>query len=200
MVGEKTSVEGKIRKGYKRGGLLCLRKQTRLATAAHACNPSYFRGWDWDDHNLRPAWANSSRENMSKMTRAEWSRDWTQAVECLRCQYAALSSNPNSPKRKENRRVGGETRGSWVKGQCKGSKTLSQKQMKTKGLVACSMVEHLSSMKPWGPECNTQYHKKKKKKEEKERGRKENRCQDKNFIQESEFIKKNKMKIVKPKT
>jgi hypothetical protein len=27
---------------------------------AHACNPSYVGGWDWEDHGSKPAWAISS--------------------------------------------------------------------------------------------------------------------------------------------
>jgi hypothetical protein len=39
---------------------------------AHACNPSYLGGWDWEDQDLKPAWAESSQDphlqnNQSKM-------------------------------------------------------------------------------------------------------------------------------------
>jgi hypothetical protein len=33
---------------------------------AHACNPSYSGGTDQEDHGLKPAWANSLRDPISK--------------------------------------------------------------------------------------------------------------------------------------
>jgi hypothetical protein len=33
---------------------------------AHACNPSYSGGRDQEDHSLKPAWANSSPDRISK--------------------------------------------------------------------------------------------------------------------------------------
>jgi hypothetical protein len=34
---------------------------------AHACNPSYLGGRDQEDHSLKPAWANSSQDPVSKI-------------------------------------------------------------------------------------------------------------------------------------
>jgi hypothetical protein len=34
---------------------------------AHACNPSYLRGRDQEDHGLKPAWANNSWDSVSKI-------------------------------------------------------------------------------------------------------------------------------------
>jgi hypothetical protein len=36
------------------------------APVAHACNPSYSGGRDQEDGGLKPAWANSSRDPISK--------------------------------------------------------------------------------------------------------------------------------------
>jgi hypothetical protein len=33
---------------------------------AHACNPRYIRGRDQEHHGSKPAWANSSRDPISK--------------------------------------------------------------------------------------------------------------------------------------
>jgi hypothetical protein len=44
----------------------------------HACNPSYSGGRDQEDHGLKPAWANSSRDsilkkqNITKKEKVEW--------------------------------------------------------------------------------------------------------------------------------
>jgi hypothetical protein len=35
---------------------------------AHTCNPSYSRGRDQEDHSLKPVWANSSQDTISKNT------------------------------------------------------------------------------------------------------------------------------------
>jgi hypothetical protein len=61
---------------------------------AHACNPSYLE--DWENHGSRPAWANSPRDPISKITRAKRTRAGgvAQVVELLLCKCEALSSNP----------------------------------------------------------------------------------------------------------
>jgi hypothetical protein len=33
---------------------------------AHPCNPSYSGGRDQEDHSLKPAWANSSKDSILK--------------------------------------------------------------------------------------------------------------------------------------
>jgi hypothetical protein len=35
---------------------------------AHACNPSYSGGRDQEDYSLKPAWANSLRDPISKIS------------------------------------------------------------------------------------------------------------------------------------
>jgi hypothetical protein len=37
------------------------------APVAHACNPSYSGGRDQEEHSLKPAWANSSQNPISKI-------------------------------------------------------------------------------------------------------------------------------------
>jgi hypothetical protein len=36
------------------------------ALVAHTCNPSYSGGREQEDHDLKPAWANSSQDPISK--------------------------------------------------------------------------------------------------------------------------------------
>jgi hypothetical protein len=64
----------------------------------HACNPSYLGDWVQKDHSSRPAQASSSQEPIFKITRAKW----TGGVEHLLCKCEALSSNPNTIKKKKN--------------------------------------------------------------------------------------------------
>jgi hypothetical protein len=56
---------------------------------------------------LRPAWANSSQDPISKITRAKWTGGVTQAVELLLCKSKALSSNPSyqNNKKIKNKKV-----------------------------------------------------------------------------------------------
>jgi hypothetical protein len=63
----------------------------------HACNPSYLGDWVQKDHSSRPAQASSSHEPIFKITRAQW----TGGVEHLLCKCEALSSNPNTIKKKK---------------------------------------------------------------------------------------------------
>jgi hypothetical protein len=48
---------------------------------AHACNPSYLGDWDQEDQGLRPAWENSLRDAISKITRAKWTGGVAQALQ-----------------------------------------------------------------------------------------------------------------------
>jgi hypothetical protein len=64
---------------------------------AHTCNPSYSGGRDQEDLGLKSAWANSSRDSISKkpFTKnglAEWLK------------VKALSSNPSSAKKKKKKK------------------------------------------------------------------------------------------------
>jgi hypothetical protein len=65
---------------------------------AHACNPSYSGGRDQEDHSLKPAQANSSGDPISKnpsqkIGLVEWFK------------VKALSSSPNTKKKKKNKIV-----------------------------------------------------------------------------------------------
>jgi hypothetical protein len=66
---------------------------------AHACNPSYLGGGDQEDCGSRPAWGNSFRYSISKITKARWNGGVAKAAEHLLCKHEALSSN-FCPKRK----------------------------------------------------------------------------------------------------
>jgi hypothetical protein len=60
------------------------------------CNPRYLGDWDWEDHGLKSAWANSL-QNIFKITRTKYTGDVAQLVWCMLCKCEALSSNPSSP-------------------------------------------------------------------------------------------------------
>jgi hypothetical protein len=64
------------------------------APVTHTYNPSYLGSWDLN-RGSRPAWANGSRDHISKMTRAKWTGGVAQAVECLLCKCKTLTSNPS---------------------------------------------------------------------------------------------------------
>jgi hypothetical protein len=71
---------------------------------AHTCNPSYLGVWDWEDHELRPAWANSSWDLETpspKQPEQQWTTDVAQAVEHLLCKLKVLSSIPSSTGKKK---------------------------------------------------------------------------------------------------
>jgi hypothetical protein len=59
-------------------------------------NPSYLGGQDQEDCGLRPARTNSSRDRISKITRAKWTGGVAQVEEHLLSKLKALSSNPRS--------------------------------------------------------------------------------------------------------
>jgi hypothetical protein len=65
---------------------------------AHACNPSYLRGWNWEGHSSRLDLANSSQDPISKITRAKWAGGMAQVVEHLLCKCEAQSSNHSTAK------------------------------------------------------------------------------------------------------
>jgi hypothetical protein len=44
-----------------------IKTKQKLLLVAHACNPSYSGGRDQEDCSLKPAWANSSRDPISKI-------------------------------------------------------------------------------------------------------------------------------------
>jgi hypothetical protein len=43
-----------------------LKKRVDQVPVAHTCNPSFLGGRDQGDHGLKPAWANSSQDPISK--------------------------------------------------------------------------------------------------------------------------------------
>jgi hypothetical protein len=45
---------------------------TNWALVAHACNPDYLRGWDWENHSLRPMGASSFWDPISTNSWAQW--------------------------------------------------------------------------------------------------------------------------------
>jgi hypothetical protein len=53
---------------------------------AHACNPRYLGGWDWEDQGSRLTWTNTFvRPPISKITRAKQTGGVVQAILCLLC-------------------------------------------------------------------------------------------------------------------
>jgi hypothetical protein len=61
---------------------------------AHACNPSYLRGLDGEDHSSWPAQANSPRDPISKITKAKLTGGVAQAVESLLCKQKPWVQTP----------------------------------------------------------------------------------------------------------
>jgi hypothetical protein len=59
------------------------------APVAHTCHPSYLEGWDQEDHDSTPTWANGLRDPISKITRAKWTGDVAQAV--IQCCFTSTS-------------------------------------------------------------------------------------------------------------
>jgi hypothetical protein len=68
---------------------------------AQVYNPSYSGGWDQEDQGPRLAQANSSRDPISKTTRAKRTGAVAQVTECLLCKQGFLSSNPVPPQKKK---------------------------------------------------------------------------------------------------
>jgi hypothetical protein len=50
---------------------------------SHTCNPCYLGGGDREDHGFRLAQASSSRDPISKITRAKWMGGIAQITEQL---------------------------------------------------------------------------------------------------------------------
>jgi hypothetical protein len=67
-----------------------------VCSSGSACNPSYSRGRDQEDHGSKPAWANSSRDSISKIPITKRAGRVTEVVECLPSEAEALSSNPST--------------------------------------------------------------------------------------------------------
>jgi hypothetical protein len=69
--------------------------ESSWALVAHTCNPSYLWGWDGEGCESGPAWANSSQDPVSKITRTKWTGGVAQVTECK-----ALSSHISPTKTK----------------------------------------------------------------------------------------------------
>jgi hypothetical protein len=69
--------------------------------AHNAYNPSYLRGWDQEDQDLRLGLANSSQDPISKLIIAKWTGGVAQAIEHQLCKCEVLGSNPVPPKKKK---------------------------------------------------------------------------------------------------
>jgi hypothetical protein len=66
-----------------------------------ACNPSYSGGRDQEAQSWRPAWANSLRDPILKNPSQNRTGGVAQVVKCLPSKCEALSSNPNTEKKKK---------------------------------------------------------------------------------------------------
>jgi hypothetical protein len=69
-----------------------------LAPGAHAFNPSYSGSRDQEDHSLKPAHANSSRDPISKKPSYTHTKKIIRTVEWLKVK--ALNSNSSTTKKK----------------------------------------------------------------------------------------------------
>jgi hypothetical protein len=76
-----------------------LKSKPSQALVAHAYNPSYLGGWDWEDCGLRPLKENSSQDPVSKVTRVKWTGGMAQGVQHVFCKHGTLSSNPSPTKK-----------------------------------------------------------------------------------------------------
>jgi hypothetical protein len=55
---------------------------------------------DQEDCGSRPAWANTLRNSISKITREKWTTGMASAAQCLPSKHETLSSNPSTEKNK----------------------------------------------------------------------------------------------------
>jgi hypothetical protein len=69
---------------------------------AHTCNPSYSGGRDKEDWGLKPVWANSLQDPISKIPNIRVGRV-SQVVQHLPSKCEALSSKPSTAKRERER-------------------------------------------------------------------------------------------------
>jgi hypothetical protein len=83
--------------------------EARHSLVTHACNPGYLGGFDQEGRSSKPAWANSSQDPISKITRVKWTRGMAHAVEHLLCKHKALSSNFSPTKKREEGERGMES-------------------------------------------------------------------------------------------
>jgi hypothetical protein len=69
--------------------------EVELGMVAAAYNPKCLGGWDQEDDSLRPAWANSSWDPISKITRVKWTESVAQAEEHMLWKHETMSSYHN---------------------------------------------------------------------------------------------------------
>jgi hypothetical protein len=50
-------------------------------TIVQSCNPSYLGGCGQNDHSLRPVWANSSPNHISKINTTKWTGGMAEVVD-----------------------------------------------------------------------------------------------------------------------
>jgi hypothetical protein len=81
--------------------LKCIILDCCQVLVAHACNPTYVGGWDQDDQDFRPSWANSSGTLSPKITRAKWTEGVAQVAKHLLCKCEALNLSLSSAKKKK---------------------------------------------------------------------------------------------------
>jgi hypothetical protein len=72
------------------------------ALVAHACNPSYLGGWDWENWDSRPVQVDSSWNPISKITKAKSTRGVAQVVS-----MKTWIQNLNPTPKKKKKRIGG---------------------------------------------------------------------------------------------
>jgi hypothetical protein len=60
---------------------------------------------DREDRGLRPVWANSLQDPISKITRTKWTGGVAKVVEHLLCKHKTLSSKPQSHKQNKIKRT-----------------------------------------------------------------------------------------------
>jgi hypothetical protein len=92
-------------------GKFCSTKELRLRAVSQACNTSYLKGWEWEDHSLRPAWANSSRDPISKM---DWRYGSSSRATALQVQSPEFKNLNPIIKRKRERKRKNTWSGPWL--------------------------------------------------------------------------------------
>jgi hypothetical protein len=74
--------------------------------SACACNPSYLGGRDQEDHSSKPASGKEfARPYLEKTQHQTRDDGMAHVVECLPSKQEALSSSPNSAKRRRRRKT-----------------------------------------------------------------------------------------------
>jgi hypothetical protein len=77
------------------------KKKTYQVPVALTCNPSYFGGWDREDSSSRSVQANSSKDPISKITRATWTGGVAQVAELLYVSAKPWVQTPDPTKQRK---------------------------------------------------------------------------------------------------